>query len=62
MILHKLKRISHNVITFIEFDRNFNFVPDNILLDIVARSINHENCSPCRMNFIRYRIVDSLME
>jgi hypothetical protein len=39
--------ISHNDVTLIKLDENFNFVPDNILLDVVARSINHENYSPC---------------
>jgi len=52
----------HDDVTFAEFDRNPNFVLDDILPDFVARSKNHENYSPCRMNFIRDRIVDSLME
>ena len=52
----------HDGVTFAEFDRNLNFVPDDILPDFVARSKNHENCSHCRMNFVRDGIVDSLME
>jgi hypothetical protein len=52
----------HYVVAFSEFDRNFNFVLDDILPDFVARLKNHENCSPCRMNFVRDKIVDSLME
>jgi hypothetical protein len=46
----------------VEFDRNSNFISDDILPDFVARSKNHENCSPYRMNFIRDEIVDKLME
>jgi hypothetical protein len=49
-------------IAFAEFDRNPNFVPDYILLDIVVRLRNQGNCSPCRMNFVCDGIVDSLME
>jgi len=36
---------------------NFNFIPDNILSNFIARSKNHENYSSCRMNFIRNEIV-----
>jgi len=46
----------------VEFDRNSNFVSDDILPDFVVRSKNHENCSPYRMNFIHDEIVDKLME
>ena len=49
----------HDDVTFVEFDRNSNFVYDDILLDFVARLIN---CSPYRMNFIRDEIVDKLMK
>jgi hypothetical protein len=49
-------------VAFAEFDRNPNFIPDYILPDIVALLRNQENCSPCRMYFIRDGIVDSLME
>ena len=45
-----------------EFDRNFNFVSDDILPDFVARSKNHENYSPYQMNFIRDEIIDKLIE
>jgi len=39
MALHNyIRRISHDDITFAEFDRKSNFVSDNILSDIVARS------------------------
>jgi hypothetical protein len=33
----------HDNIAFAEFDRNPNFVPDEILHDVVARSRNHGN-------------------
>jgi hypothetical protein len=46
----------------VEFNRNFNFVSDDILHDFVARSTNHENYSPYQMNFIRDEIIDKLME
>jgi hypothetical protein len=35
-----------------------NFIPDNILPNFITRSKNHENCSSCRMNFIRNEIVN----
>jgi hypothetical protein len=46
----------------VEFNRNFNFVSDDILLDFVARSKNLENYSPYQMNFIRDEIIDKLIE
>ena len=52
----------HDDVAFVEFNCNFNFVSDDILLDFVARSKNHENYSPYQMNFIRDEIVDKLME
>ena len=57
-----LEKRSVDDVAFIEFDRNFNFVPDDILPDVVTRLRNQENCSPCRMDFLRNEIVDSLME
>jgi len=49
-------------VAFVEFDRNLNFVPDDILPGVVARLRNQENYSPCRMDFVSDEIVDSLME
>jgi len=49
-------------VAFAEFNRNPNFVPDDILPDVVARLRNQGNCSPCQMNFVCDGIVDSLME
>jgi len=52
----------HDDLAFVEFDRNFNFVSDDILPDFVTRSKNHENYSTYRMNFIRNEIIDKLIE
>ena len=49
-------------VAFAKFDRNPNFVPDDILPDVVARLRNQGNYSLCRMYFIRNGVVDSLME
>jgi hypothetical protein len=63
MALHNyIKRRSHDDVAFAEFDCNPNFVPDDILPDAIARSGSHENCSPCRIDFVRDGIADSLME
>jgi len=63
MTLHNyIRRRSHDDITFAEFDCNSNFILDDILPDVVARSGRHENCNPCRMDFVRDGIADSLME
>ena len=45
-----------------EFNRNFNFVSDDILPDFGAHSKNHGNYSTYQMNFIRDEIIDNLME
>ena len=60
--IRKIRRRSFDDVEFAEFDRNPNFDPDDILPDVVARLINQENCSPCRMDFVRDEIVDRLME
>jgi hypothetical protein len=63
MTLHNyIRRRSHDDVAFAEFDRNPNFIPDDILLDVIAHSGSHRNCSPCRMDFVRDGIADSLME
>jgi hypothetical protein len=46
----------------VEFDRNSNFVSDDILPDFVARSKNHGNYSLYQINFIRDEIADKLIE
>jgi len=63
MALHNyIKRRSHDDVAFAEFDCNPNFVPGDILLDAIACSESHENCSSCRIDFVRDGIADSLME
>jgi hypothetical protein len=63
MALHNyIRKRSHDDVAFAEFDRNPNFIPDDILLDVIAHSGSHINCSPCRMDFVRDGIADSLME
>ena len=52
----------HDDVAFAEFDRNFNFISNDILPDFFARSKNHGNYSPYQINFIRDEIVDKLME
>jgi hypothetical protein len=56
-----IRRRSHDDIIFVKFDRNPNFIPDDILPDVVARSGSHNNCSLYRMNFICDGITDNLM-
>jgi hypothetical protein len=48
-----IRKRSHDGVSFIEFDRNPNFVPGYILPDFVERSKNHENCNPYRMNLYK---------
>jgi hypothetical protein len=58
----KIRRRSLDDVAFAEFNRNPNFISDDILPDVVARLRNQENCSSCQMDFVRDEIVDSLME
>ena len=60
--IQKIRKRSLDDVAFAEFDRNHNFVPDDILPDVVARLRNQENCSPCRMDFVHDEIGDSLVE
>jgi hypothetical protein len=62
MRLHSYIRRSRDDVAFAEFDRNPNFVPDDILPDVVAHLGSHENYSPCRMDFVCDGIANSLME
>jgi len=42
MTLHNyIRRRSHDDVAFTEFDCKSNFVPNDILLDVVARSGSH---------------------
>jgi len=49
-------------VTFAEFDCNPNFVPDDILRDVVAHSGNYGQYSPYRMDFVCDGIVNSLIK
>jgi len=63
MTLHNyIRRRSHDDVAFAEFDRNPNFVSDDILSDVVARSGSHRNCSSYQIDFVRDEIANSLME
>jgi hypothetical protein len=63
MTLHNyIRRRSHDDVAFVKFNRNLNFVSDDILLDVVARSGSYGNCSSCQMDFVRDGITNSLME
>jgi hypothetical protein len=42
MALHNyIRRRSHDDVAFAEFDCNSNFIPNDILLDVFARSESH---------------------
>jgi len=63
MTLHNyIRRRSHDDVAYAEFDRNPNFIPDDILPDVVAHSTSHGNCSLYRMDFVHDGIANSLME
>jgi hypothetical protein len=60
--IQKIRRRSLDNVAFVEFDRNPNFIPEDILPDVVVLLRNQGNYSPCRMDFVRDEIVNSLME
>ena len=60
--IRKTRRRSLDDVAFAEFDRNLNFVLDDILPDVVARLRNHGKYSPCLIDFVRDEIAHSLME
>jgi len=63
MALHNyIWRRSYDDVVFAEFDRNPNFVLDDILPDVVARSGNHGKYNPCWIDLIRDEIAHSLMQ
>ena len=54
MALHDyIRRRSQDDKVFSEYDRNFNFIPDDFLPDIVSRSTIQESQRPSRMDFFR---------
>jgi hypothetical protein len=42
----KIRKRSLDDVTITKFNRNSNFVPDDILPDVVVRLRNQRNCSP----------------
>jgi hypothetical protein len=60
--IRKIRRRSLDDVAFAEFDRNLNFVLDDILPDVIARLRNHEKYSHCWIYFVRDEIAHSLME
>ena len=63
MTLHNyIIRRLHDNVAFAEFDRNPNFVSDDILSDVVACLESHGNFSSYRIDFVRDGIANNLME
>ena len=63
MTLHNYIRWrSQDDAVFSEYDRNPNFISDELLPDIVPRSAFQKSQRPSRMDFIRDGITNSLME
>ena len=60
--IQKIRKRSFVKVAFAEFDRNLNFILDDILPDVVARLKNHGKCSPYWIDFVRDEIAHSLME
>jgi len=48
-------------VAFTEFDRSPNFVPDDILIDVVPYSQTHGNLRSSRMNYVRDGSATNLM-
>jgi len=62
MTLHNyIRRKSQEDVAFTKYDRNPNFIPDDILTDVVPHSQSQDNRRPSRMNYIGDGITDSLM-
>jgi len=58
----KIRRRSFDNVAFAEFDRNLNFILDDILPDVVARLRNHGKYSLCWIDCVRDEIAHSLIE
>jgi hypothetical protein len=62
MTLHNyIRRKSQEDVAFTEYDRNPNFILDDILADVVPHSQNQGNQRPSRMNYVHDGITNSLM-
>jgi hypothetical protein len=63
MALHNyIRRRSHDDVAFVEFNCNSNFIPDDILPDVVVRSGSHSTSRPGRVDLICDEIADIVME
>ena len=62
MTLHNyiIKRLQGDI-TFAEYDSNPNFVPEDILADVVSRSNSQGLQRPSHMNLVHDGITSSLM-
>jgi hypothetical protein len=60
--IQKISKRSLDDVAFAEFDRNSNFIIDDILPDVVARLRNHGKYSLYLIDFVRDEIIYSLME
>jgi hypothetical protein len=60
--IQKIRKRSLDDVAFAEFDRNSNFIIDDILPDVVARLRNHGKYSLYLIDFVRDEIIYSLME
>ena len=62
MSLHNyIRKRSQGDITFAEYDSNLNFVPEDILADIVSRSNSQGSQTRSRIDLVRDGIASSLM-
>ena len=62
MALHNfIRRRWQHDIDFVQYDCNPNYVPDDVLPDIVARDNSQGLQRPSRMNIVRDSIANSLM-
>jgi hypothetical protein len=56
-----IRKKSQDDEVFFEYNRNFNFITDDFLPDIVPRSAIEGSQRPSRMDFVRNRIANSLL-
>ena len=62
MALHNfIRRRSQHDVDFVQYDCNPNYIPDDVLPDIVARDNSQGLQRPSRMDIVRDSIADSLM-
>jgi hypothetical protein len=62
MAIHNyIRRTSMQDVTFMEFDRHHDFVPDDFLTDVAPHSQIQGHHRPLRMDYIRDGIATSLI-